>query len=1762
MSFKGSGWWVLAVIAVVWAAPNKSWGTGACTSARFPDYKSLGCRVTPGTAGGPGSGADQSGGNQANCPDCPPRRGIPRWHVQEPYVNLFVTDEPLSYRLSSGDEMVFRFHYKQRYQLPREDQCPGLYTAFSAGTTRRSMDYYVNVAHTQGMTNAAWGHNWMMDIMFWDPVWERDKFGTPFQKGHEALVFRPEGAISYFYYTNTFTTNYQGMVSDPLSQVDLRTRSGLGYVTMSTGAAVDGNNINWGEAGAGFVMVYPDGSQDVFGCTYYIHGQPFVPIPPATMHQYETTARAFLTQRIDPHGRITRLGYELTPYPYNGTYRLKYVVDPDGRTNTFTYNDSVAPAPFAVSEIRDPFGRTATFTYGGNGFTNGLLTSITDAATNTSTFAYSGTSGWITNLTTPYGTTSFHHFQEADPAVTDGFSQRAMQVRKPDGSSELFWYLHNTTLIPGTATAPSVPGQVFDDGTTGGTHAALTYRNTYHWDARQFAALSSGVRYYLTNLYVTPNFNSAVAAFSTNDLCKADLKHWRLGSDGISISESLSSERAPSPDAAGLIEGPRVWYNYATNQYNYNAPEVEGNAQVTCIAQVLPDGSSQYSLYQYSTNAVAPWGARLDLSRSSYSLTNGSVGELTNRFTYASDGIDLLRITNSLNQYVNLGYNTNHQVTFVTNALGQVASAGYDATTHHLKALTNVSGLIATLSYYASNTTSPNSKMLSNVVWSPTTYSVTLTWTNGLPRIFHSSGTNLPDLWLTNVWDGLNRPIGTVFTDGTSVSNYFDALKLAGVKDRLGRWTYYGYDALEHVTSITDPLNNVTLLGWCGCGALESITDAQTNTTTYTYNNQGLLSGISFPDSSGLAYSYDSIGRLTAVTDGGSRSLTADYNNQGLLTVISNAYGPLQRILYDAVNRPFQITDEGNVTLTRQFDALNRLTNQLWPDSVAESFGWATNGLVAYTNRNQKVTRYGRDKAGRLTSVLNANSETVQLGYNALNQVTDLWDGRTNHTVWHYNPFGWLTNKLDALNREVFRYSYDANGQVITNWTPQFGNTVYTYDAAGNLRTNKTTQATVVYAYDSLNRLRTMTDLFGSTTFSNTPTGNPLSEDGPWSNDAVIYGYTEGLRTSMSVGSQSFGYSFDSAWRMSAVGSPAGTFHYGYEAARPTFLSTIMLPNQAWVTNHYDALSRLDYTALVNQWGHVLDGYSYTPDLLGLRTNITRDLGLTTNSVAVGYDDIGQIKSWSAKESGGTLRLNEQLGWAYDKAANLQYRTNGALVQTFNNDVVNELTNITRTGTLTLNGNTPAPAISVTVNGLTAQTNGDFTFAATNLTLANGANSFTNIAVNAYSVRTTNAFTVNLPSSLVLLYDSNGNLTNDGARSFAYDAENQLTNITVTNIATTASSKTDFVYDGLGRRRIARDYARNGSSWSLTNETRYLYDGYLLIQERDTNNVVRVTYTRGLDLSGSLDGAGGIGGLLARTDASGSTYYHADGVGNVTALMDEQGTMAARYLYNAFGKPLGKWGSKADANTMQFSSMPQHANSGLSLYAFRAYDPSLQRWTQRDPIGERGGINIYGLARNNPLEYVDPLGLDNFTGPNNAPPALTLSSPVGGGNLIAHYPAISGDPFFAFGFMTMGGMVAGGTFGAAMEYHGISSAIRCICQKRANNPKMGPGAMRRPIYREGSGHGPKSRPGKSRAPKNGQYALDRSVQVKPTNDRRRIGLDEDENFVVLDRDTTGSGSHPDIYHGHVRTWGELEPEMQRALINNGMATRSGNPICN
>jgi len=340
------------------------------------------------------------------------------------------------------------------------------------------------------------------------------------------------------------------------------------------------------------------------------------------------------------------------------------------------------------------------------------------------------------------------------------------------------------------------------------------------------------------------------------------------------------------------------------------------------------------------------------------------------------------------------------------------------------------------------------------------------------------------------------------------------------------------------------------------------------------------------------------------------------------------------------------------------------------------------------------------------------------------------------------------------------------------------------------------------------------------------------------------------------------------------------------------------------------------------------------------------------------------LKSARGWESDGlTPRLQEQFGYAYDAAWNLAQRTNNALVQSFGVNNLNELTSATRSGTLTVAGTTtedPPTVTGVTVSGTglssgPAQLYADGTWARTNATLANGANSYTAVAQDSYGRTDTSSVSVNLPAAGTFVYDLNGNLRTNNTRIYDYDDENQLIRVTEPG-----SWKSDFAYDGLLRRRVRYESTWNGSAWITNTTVRYLYDGNVVIQERDANNLPQVTYTRGRDMSGSLQGAGGIGGLLARTDnsltlnsqlsTSAHAYYHADGNGNVTALVNTNGVVVAKYEYDPFGNILAMSGPMANANLYRFSSKEFHQNSGLIYYLYRFYSPSLQRWVNRDPI--------------------------------------------------------------------------------------------------------------------------------------------------------------------------------------------------------------------
>ena len=598
----------------------------------------------------------------------------------------------------------------------------------------------------------------------------------------------------------------------------------------------------------------------------------------------------------------------------------------------------------------------------------------------------------------------------------------------------------------------------------------------------------------------------------------------------------------------------------------------------------------------------------------------------------------------------------------------------------------------------------------------------------------------------------------------------------------------------------------------------------------------------------------------------------------------------------------------------------------------------------------------------------------LQFSYNPAGQLLTLTDGKDQTIHWNYDAEGRLTNKVDAAGAEMFRYGYDPEGRLTNRWQAGGITTSYRYDALGNL-TNVVYPASsnLVLGYDALNRLTTLVDGVGTTAFGWTRGNQLASEDGPWANDTVSYGYADRLRGSLTLAQPNAsdwtqGYGYDEFWRLTNVTSGAGVFGvqypevkatwyvpglgWDYHDAVPDRVSEVDLPGGAHIDNGQDYLGRLTLTALQDAGEDTLNSHQYAYDEGNQRTQQVFTAG---NYLNYTYDAIGQLKTARGYEADGTARLQEQMGYGYDAAWNLNYRTNNGLVQTFNVNSLNELSGGSRSGTLTVAGAVSVAPTSVTVNGSGATVYGDNTFVKDGVSVSDGANTITAIAQDSYGRQDTNVVTAYLPATPVYQYDLRGNLTNDGQRVFCYDDENQLTAVLVSN-----AWKSEFKYDGLMRRRIRKEYTWLSAigNWQLTNEVRYVYDGRVVVQERDANNLPLVTYTRGNDLSGSLQGAGGIGGLLARTDngllaigdSRASAFYHCDGNGNVTRLIYSNQLVAARYSYDPFGNTLAATGPLAEANLYRFSSKEWHPNSGLIYYLYRFYDPNLQRWVNRDPL--------------------------------------------------------------------------------------------------------------------------------------------------------------------------------------------------------------------
>jgi RHS repeat-associated protein len=223
-------------------------------------------------------------------------------------------------------------------------------------------------------------------------------------------------------------------------------------------------------------------------------------------------------------------------------------------------------------------------------------------------------------------------------------------------------------------------------------------------------------------------------------------------------------------------------------------------------------------------------------------------------------------------------------------------------------------------------------------------------------------------------------------------------------------------------------------------------------------------------------------------------------------------------------------------------------------------------------------------------------------------------------------------------------------------------------------------------------------------------------------------------------------------------------------------------------------------------------------------------------------------------------------------------------------------------------------------------------------------------------------------SGVAHTYDANGNLINDGTRTYTWNARNQLSSIS-------GGVSASFQYDAFGRR-TSKSIGGIGSS--------YLYDGANVIQE----------------FSGATPTAsilsGGIDEIFVRTDVTGASLYLMDALGSPIALADSSGIQTT-YGYGPFGTTIT--GGAATTNSYQFTGR-ENDGTGLLYYRARYYNPVLQRFVSEDPIGFADGLNSYEYSRNNPVQFRDPLGLQSRgVGVNGS---LGLGFGVIGGATLTH----------------------------------------------------------------------------------------------------------------------------------------------------------------
>lgn len=808
--------------------------------------------------------------------------------------------------------------------------------------------------------------------------------------------------------------------------------------------------------------------------------------------------------------------------------------------------------------------------------------------------------------------------------------------------------------------------------------------------------------------------------------------------------------------------------------------------------------------------------------------------------------------------------------------------------------------------------------------------------------------------------------------DGETVGTNALPIKVARIITGGATEYSYSYNALGNVLKETDPSDRVKVYAY-DTNNIDVLEIYQRNLTTgvsvdpvdhlaadkiaaYTYNS--LHQPLTEADAAGqvTTYTYNSSGQVLTRKDAKDEITTHAYGNGTtgplgyLISITSPPFEGASAVTsfgYDGTNRVRTVMDEATqFTVTTDYDTIDRKTMATYPDGSYEAFQYTDNLTGAMT---LDLTG-SRDRLGRWT----------YRQYNGNRQMESTTDPLGRTTQYNWCTCGSLTSQTDP-NGNFTMFNRDLQGRAYQRYNTDTSTITYLFEGQTALEgvglTSRVVSSTVGIGFGVGRRTSYSYDVDGNIntiSFSDTP-GAPSNPPTP----SVSYTYDNHNRVKkMTVGgTDETIYDYNvipasptlGAGKLNTIDGPLAddTITFGYDELGRVINQGIEGSEDSVV--HYDSLGRVTWTE--NALGHFNNTYlGVTPRLT---QTVAQAIGQSTYYNYFWEDPEARLETLENQATGGatlsrfdyTYNVEDQiLSWIRQLGPTTSERW-------FEYDDAQQLL---------FARNASNPGSATEVNGYVYDNAG-------NRTSDSKVAPQSQPIQRVYTINEVNQIdsieTYQGPFStepVDLTYDLAGNLTDDGeGKTFEWDGANRLTAIDF------GSQRSEFTYDGLSRR--VKIVEKMGST--VTSTKHFVWVGNTIAQERDSQNTV----TRQYFSEGEYREKG--------------YYYTRDHLGSIRELTNSNGTLVARYDYDPYGNRT-KLSGTADVD-FGYTGHYHHAPSGLILTLYRAYNPVHGRWISKDPIGENGGINLYGYVDADPVGRTDPLGLrSTILAPPEVPPVI------------------------------------------------------------------------------------------------------------------------------------------------------------------------------